>query len=51
MTVAAAMAALIVFDLRFLFSMGVGGTLVALTAARRLADRAARACWPRSARG
>jgi RND superfamily putative drug exporter len=32
-TVAAAMAALIVFDLRFLFSMGVGGVLVALTAA------------------
>jgi RND superfamily putative drug exporter len=32
-TVAAAMAALIVFDLRFLFSMGVGGVLVALCAA------------------
>jgi RND superfamily putative drug exporter len=32
-TVAAAMAALMVFDLRFLFSMGVGGVLVALTAA------------------
>ena len=32
-TVAAAMAALIVFPLRFLFSMGVGGALVALTAA------------------
>ncbi|MGZ8650090.1 MAG: MMPL family transporter [Solirubrobacteraceae bacterium] len=32
-TVAAAMASLIVFDLRFLFSMGVGGTLVALCAA------------------
>jgi uncharacterized membrane protein YdfJ with MMPL/SSD domain len=32
-TVAAAMAALIVFDLRFLFSMGYGGVLVALTAA------------------
>ena len=32
-TVAAAMAALIAFDLRFLFSMGVGGTLVALSAA------------------
>ena len=32
-TVAAAMAALLVFDLRFLFSMGVGGVLVALTAA------------------
>jgi len=32
-TVAAAMAALIVFDLRFLFSMGVGGVLVSLTAA------------------
>jgi uncharacterized membrane protein YdfJ with MMPL/SSD domain len=32
-TVAAAMAALIAFDLRFLFSMGVGGVLVALTAA------------------
>jgi len=32
-TVAAAMAALIVFKLRFLFSMGVGGVLVALTAA------------------
>ncbi|HEX5783015.1 MAG TPA: MMPL family transporter [Solirubrobacteraceae bacterium] len=32
-TVAAAMAALIAFDLRFLFSMGVGGTLVALCAA------------------
>jgi uncharacterized membrane protein YdfJ with MMPL/SSD domain len=32
-TVAAAMAALIVFHLRFLFSMGYGGVLVALTAA------------------
>jgi uncharacterized membrane protein YdfJ with MMPL/SSD domain len=32
-TVAAAMAALIVFELRFLFSMGVGGVLVSLTAA------------------
>ncbi|MGH2949508.1 MAG: MMPL family transporter, partial [Solirubrobacteraceae bacterium] len=32
-TVAAAMAALIVFPLRFLYSMGVGGALVALTAA------------------
>ena len=32
-TVAAAMGALIVFDLRFLFSMGYGGVLVALTAA------------------
>ena len=32
-TVAAAMASLIVFDLRFLFSMGYGGVLVALTAA------------------
>ena len=32
-TVAAALASLIVFDLRFLFSMGVGGTLVALCAA------------------
>jgi RND superfamily putative drug exporter len=32
-TVAAAMAALIVFNLRFLFSMGYGGVLVALTAA------------------
>ena len=32
-TVAAAMAALIVFRQRFLFSMGVGGALVALTAA------------------
>ena len=32
-TVAAAMAALIVFHLRFLYSMGVGGVLVALTAA------------------
>jgi uncharacterized membrane protein YdfJ with MMPL/SSD domain len=32
-TVAAAMAALIVFDQRFLFSMGFGGVLVALTAA------------------
>ena len=32
-TVAAAMAALMVFELRFLFSMGVGGVLVALTAA------------------
>jgi RND superfamily putative drug exporter len=32
-TVAAALAALMVFDLRFLFSMGVGGALVALTAA------------------
>jgi uncharacterized membrane protein YdfJ with MMPL/SSD domain len=32
-TVAAAMAALLVFDLRFLFSMGVGGVLVSLTAA------------------
>jgi RND superfamily putative drug exporter len=32
-TVAAAMAALMVFDLRFLFSMGVGGVLVALAAA------------------
>jgi len=32
-TVAAAMAALMVFDLRFLSSMGVGGVLVALTAA------------------
>ena len=32
-TVAAAMASLIVFDLRFLYSMGVGGVLVALTAA------------------
>jgi uncharacterized membrane protein YdfJ with MMPL/SSD domain len=32
-TVAAAMAALIVFEQRFLFSMGVGGVLVALTAA------------------
>jgi uncharacterized membrane protein YdfJ with MMPL/SSD domain len=32
-TVAAALAALIVFDLRFLFSMGYGGVLVALTAA------------------
>jgi uncharacterized membrane protein YdfJ with MMPL/SSD domain len=32
-TVAAAMAALMVFKLRFLYSMGVGGVLVALTAA------------------
>ncbi len=32
-TVAAAMAALLVFDLRFLFSMGVGGVLVSLSAA------------------
>ena len=32
-TVAAAMAALIVFNLRFLFSMGYGGVLVALSAA------------------
>jgi RND superfamily putative drug exporter len=32
-TVAAAMAALAVFQLRFLYSMGVGGALVALTAA------------------
>ncbi len=32
-TVAAAMAALLVFKQRFLFSMGVGGVLVALTAA------------------
>jgi RND superfamily putative drug exporter len=32
-TVAAAMGSLIVFDLRFLFSMGYGGALVALTAA------------------
>ncbi len=32
-TVAAAMGSLIVFDLRFLFSMGYGGVLVALTAA------------------
>ena len=32
-TVAAAMAALLVFQLRFLYSMGVGGVLVALTAA------------------
>jgi RND superfamily putative drug exporter len=32
-TVAAAMAALLVFHLRFLFSMGYGGVLVALTAA------------------
>ncbi len=32
-TVAAAMAALLAFKLRFLFSMGVGGVLVALTAA------------------
>jgi uncharacterized membrane protein YdfJ with MMPL/SSD domain len=32
-TVAAAMASLIVFHLRFLYSMGVGGALVALTAA------------------
>ena len=32
-TVAAAMAALSAFDLRFLFSMGAGGTLVALSAA------------------
>jgi uncharacterized membrane protein YdfJ with MMPL/SSD domain len=32
-TVAAALAALIVFPLRFLFSMGYGGALVALTAA------------------
>jgi uncharacterized membrane protein YdfJ with MMPL/SSD domain len=32
-TVAAALAALIVFPLRFLFSMGVGGVLVALAAA------------------
>jgi uncharacterized membrane protein YdfJ with MMPL/SSD domain len=32
-TVAAAMAALIVFHLRFLFSMGYGGVLVSLTAA------------------
>ena len=32
-TVAAALAALMVFDLRFLFSMGVGGALVAMTAA------------------
>jgi RND superfamily putative drug exporter len=32
-TVAAAIAALIVFPLRFLYSMGIGGVLVALTAA------------------
>jgi RND superfamily putative drug exporter len=32
-TVAAALAAMIVFPLRFLYSMGVGGVLVALTAA------------------
>ncbi len=42
-TVAAAMAAMLVFPLRFLYSMGVGGVLVALTAALRVADRAARA--------
>ena len=40
-TVAAAMAALLAFQLRFLYSMGVGGVLVALTAAAGVADRAA----------
>ena len=32
-TVAAALAAMLVFNLRFLYSMGVGGVLVALSAA------------------
>ena len=49
-TVAAAMAALIVFDLRFLFSMGVGGVLVALTAAVVSLTVLLRRCSPRSAR-
>ena len=41
-TVAAALAAMLVFPLRFLYSMGAGGVLVALSAAS-LADAAARA--------
>ena len=47
-TVACALAALIVFRQRFLYSMGVGGALCALIAARRVADAAAgaaRARW------
>ena len=41
LTVAAALASLLVFPQRFLYSMGLGGALVALLAAADLADRAA----------
>ena len=40
-TVAAALASLVVFPQRFLYSMGLGGAAVALVAARRVAHRAA----------
>ena len=42
LTVAGALASMLVMPLRFLYSMGVGGALVALSRRRRLADRAAR---------
>ena len=41
LTVAGALSCLLVFPLRFLYSMGVGGALVALSRGGRLADRAA----------
>ncbi len=51
LTVAAALASLLVFPQRFLYSMGLGGALVALLAAADLADRAARRADPARARG
>ena len=42
LTVAAALASLLIFPQRFLYSMGIGGSLVALIAAGRRARRAAR---------
>ena len=46
LTVAAAMASLTVFPLRFLQSIGIGGAVVALTAALDLTDAPARAVRP-----
>ena len=50
LTVAAALASLLVFPQRFLYSMGIGGVLVALVAATVAAPSCPRSS-PRSARG
>ena len=46
LTVAAALASLLVFPQRFLYSMGLGGALVAMLRGADLADRAARRADP-----
>ena len=50
-TVAAALASLLVFPQRFLYSMGIGGVIVALIAAAVSLITAARAARGCSARG